>query len=102
MTLNINERAVVDNRDTKTQCPGRKTFDDCATAQQLLDMSQDFSPDRHLWAADRYAHYVTLAFLQLGCVACRHICTISVEMQERAQTGKARVICESPNKNGYI
>jgi hypothetical protein len=102
VSLNINERTVVDNQDSETECAGLKPFEDCATAKQLLAMSQDFKPDRHLWAADRYAHYVTLAYLQLGCVACGHICTVSVEMQERAQTGKARVICESSDKNSYV
>jgi len=96
VSSNIGERVVVDNQDAGSECAGGKRFDDCATANRLLAMSLGFSPDRHLWAADNFAHYVTLAYMQLGCVACGNICTISVEMRERFQTGKARVICDPP------
>jgi hypothetical protein len=86
-----NEITCDSHESNESVCPGDKLLSECATATILRKLTEDFEPDSHLSAVDHIPHPNLLDYMPLGCVSCRQVVVLSVEMHKRSPTGRVEL-----------
>ena len=94
MAIRHQERFIADSLNPETKCAGGKSFDECETAQRLLDENRDFTTKKDRRAGD--GGYNLLLYGKAICEACQFTCAISLEMNEGLPTGNAKLVCDPP------